>query len=1081
MIAIHGIAKPPQTRSTQEDFGIYNIFDFSIDAAITNVPDTLGTPGAPNSVFSAISPPAVRRIEHTPVQPTSTQPITVSARVSDPQGVGAVTLSYQVVAPGSYIPSTLPLTNAQILANPAQALPANPAFESAANWTTIAMVDNGSVAGDIVGDGVYTAVIPAQPHRTLVRYRINATDLGGASARVPSTDDPRKNFAVFVYDGVPTYISGSNSFSPATLNTLPPYHWITRASDYSSLLAYNAGEQFANTPELKVLLARRYENFAGTLVVGNQIIDHTLVRLRGGNSRYMGSGKRHFKFAFPKGTPLHAADEAGREYDRPWEEMLFNKLFGNKGYYDWGLPYEVGGKMWSLSGVPIPQSHWVQFRVIQDANQSHATLGDFWGLYQALEYPDGPNFLKARNLERGNFYKMSDWMQNGEMDLRSQSPGAVEFGEDFDNIRYNIHQTASDAFMQQYVNMPLYYRYNAVQEAIRHYDIFVEPTGRHRVKNLIWYFEPTSGDPLGKLWFMPYDWDASFGPNWNSGWDFVHNALYDHFDITDSPTWLLPKKTPRTAMSIAHRNAIRELRDLLLYRDVSSGRGPVDDIIDDAAAKLAAFYPADMARWPTTGAQANYPGGVPSKAADMKAFLFSGWSDPNGNGDPAVGAGGRAAYLDSISDSLDSGQLPVKPTITNVSTGGNPVDGIVLQSSAFSDPQGAGTFGGIQWRIGEVTDVNAPAYNPTAERIYEMTEVWGSGELATFNSTVAVPANALRVGHAYRARVRHKDTTGRWSHWSNAVSFITTTSNYVQVLKDNLMITEVMYHPGAPTGGYFEEDFEYIELTNISTALTLDLSNVRFTKGVDFDFLGSAITSLAPGARVLVVKNAAAFASRYGAGKPIAGEWDMFDVLSNGGEEVKLSYGAGAEIHDFTYDDQAPWPVGADAGGFSLVLINPATRPDHSLPSSWRASSRLNGTPGENGTTYAEWASQNGALGGPSADTDSDGIIHLLEYALGGNPEVNSQSILPTKGTQTVTVNGVPGTYLTLTFRRVVAAEDLTYAPEFTADPRSNWNANGALLTSTPQPDGSVIETWRAPNPQSTNATQFGRLKITMN
>ena len=127
---------------------------------------------------------------------------------------------------------------------------------------------------------------------------------------------------------------------------------------------------------------------------------------------------------------------------------------------------------------------------------------------------------------------MSDWTQNSEMEERYQAKGAPDFGEDFDNIRYNVHQTASDAFIQQYVNMPLWYKYNAAQEAIRHYDIFTEPTGRHRMKNLIWYFEPKAGtNGLGHLWFMPYDWDASFGPNFNSGWDLVHNALYDHNDV----------------------------------------------------------------------------------------------------------------------------------------------------------------------------------------------------------------------------------------------------------------------------------------------------------------------------------------------------------------------------------------------------------------------------------------------------------------------------------------------------------------------------------------------------------------------
>src|SRR6185436_11194392 len=116
----------------------------------------------------------------------------------------------------------------------------------------------------------------------------------------------------------------------------------------------------------------------------------------------------------------------------------------------------------------------------------------------------------------------------------------------------------------------------------------------------------------------------------------------------------------------------------------------------------------------------------------------------------------------------------------------------------------------------------------------------------TFNANITVPPNVLRVGHTYRARVRHRDNTGRYGHWSDPVAFTVTTSNYISVLQDNLMMTEFMYHPAPPSAaeaanGWLEEDFEFIELTNISGALSLDLSNVRFTKGVDFDFAGSAI------------------------------------------------------------------------------------------------------------------------------------------------------------------------------------------------------------------------------------------------
>ena len=1081
IITIQGFAKPPQTRATQDDLANYNIFDFCVDAELKNVPDTLGTPGAQNSAFTANPAPAIRNVTHAPATPKSWQPVTITAQISDPQGIGSVQLAYQICAPGNYIPSTLPLTNAQLLANPTQNLPPNSAFELAANWTTITMVDDGSVPGDLAGDGIFTARIPAQPHRTLVRYRITATDIPGAALRIPAADDPQKNFTYFTYDGVPTYVAGSQAFPPATLNTLPVYQWITRSADFSKMLAYTAADQFPNTIDLNVLLSRRYENFEGAMVVGDQVIDHTLARLRGGNSRYNGSGKRHFRWKFPKGLPLNASDEKGVPYPRPWVQMLFNKEFGNKGYYDFGLTYEVGARLWRLMGIPTPESHWLQFRVVQNAAEApDATNGDFWGLYQALEFPDGKNFLKARGLPAGNFYKMSDWTQDGEMETRYQATDAPDFAEDFDNIRYNIHQTASDAFMKTYVNMPLWYRYNAVQEAIRHYDIFTEPTGRHRSKNLIWYFEPKAGTGgLGYLWFMPYDWDASFGPNFNNGWDVVHNAMYDHNDVSDSPTWLLPKVTPRTAMAIEHRNAMRELRDLIWYRD-GTGRGPVDDIIDDAYNTIAAFWPADRARWPASGAPLDYPGGAPAKVADMKAFSFTGWTDTAGNGDPAVGAGGRAAYLDSITDTIDSGLLPATPTITYTGSANYPIDGIALQSSAFSDPQGAGTFAAMQWRVGEITDPTAPGYVAADPRIYEITAIWDSGELPTFAAGKAVPGNLLRSGHTYRARVRHKDSTGRWGHWSAPLAFTATASNYTQVLHDNLVVSELMYHPALPGAGYVESDYEYLELLNISSSLTLDLTNVRFTKGVDFDFAGSAITSLAPGARVLVVRSIPAFTSRYGAGKPIAGQWTAGQSLSNSGEQVKVSYGAGVAIQDFTYSNNAPWPVQADAGGYSLVLRAPETHPNHALAASWRASYVPGGTPGTaDRQTFAEWAAAN-SVTDPLADDDSDGLSNAVEYALGGTNGPDNTTLLPAATLASYTVNSVTESYLTLVIHRPLSPDQAAVTAEWSPDlSPGSWAANGVLVTSTVNGDGTVTDTWRCPLPASA-ARYFGRVKATL-
>jgi hypothetical protein len=50
--------------------------------------------------------------------------------------------------------------------------------------------------------------------------------------------------------------------------------------------------------------------------------------------------------------------------------------------------------------------------------------------------------------------------------------------------------------------------------------------------------------------------------------------------------------------------------------------------------------------------------------------------------------------------------------------------------------------------------------------------VWESGELTDPAGPITIPASAVITGHTYRARVRMKDTTGRWSHWSAPVEFV---------------------------------------------------------------------------------------------------------------------------------------------------------------------------------------------------------------------------------------------------------------------------------------------------------------------
>lgn len=152
--------------------------DFTMDAELKSTdPAQNGgapTPGAQNSVFATNAAPAVRQVQHLPEQPAANVAVTITAKVTDPDGIGSVTLQYQPVDAGNYIRKS------------------DTAYE--ANWTGLPMLDGG-VSGDVLaGDGIFTAVLPAslQTHRRLVRYRIVAADtLGKVRAFRTSTTSSR--------------------------------------------------------------------------------------------------------------------------------------------------------------------------------------------------------------------------------------------------------------------------------------------------------------------------------------------------------------------------------------------------------------------------------------------------------------------------------------------------------------------------------------------------------------------------------------------------------------------------------------------------------------------------------------------------------------------------------------------------------------------------------------------------------------------------------------------------------------------------------------------------------------------------
>ncbi|UCF00364.1 MAG: lamin tail domain-containing protein, partial [Planctomycetota bacterium] len=168
------------------------------------------TPAAKNTtVFADNIPPHIRQVNHSPEQPKSAEVVTITCKVTDPDGVAepnGVMLQYQIVEPGNYI--RYQYTNGT-------SLPYyfDPNYET--GWIDIAMHDDGLDGDQLSSDDIYTVQIPGsiQAHRRLIRYRITIEDTLSNSVKVPYSDDPQPNFAYFVYDGVPAWSGAINPTS----------------------------------------------------------------------------------------------------------------------------------------------------------------------------------------------------------------------------------------------------------------------------------------------------------------------------------------------------------------------------------------------------------------------------------------------------------------------------------------------------------------------------------------------------------------------------------------------------------------------------------------------------------------------------------------------------------------------------------------------------------------------------------------------------------------------------------------------------------------------------------------------------
>jgi hypothetical protein len=315
-----------------------------------------------------------------------------------------------------------------------------------------------------------------------------------------------------------------------------------------------------------------------------------------------------------------------------------------------------------------------------------------------------------------------------------------------------------------------------------------------------------------------------------------------------------------------------------------------------------------------------------------------------------------------------------------------------------------------------------------------------------------VTANPVTLSSSSQVTARTQGTN-MWS--APMVANFLIGSEYASA--SNLVVSEIMYNPVDPTqaeidAGFLDkDDFEYIELMNAGSEV-VDLLEVRATAGFQFDFaLDAAFSTLMPGARALIVANIAAFQMRYGHGADsmIAGTFQALTGLSNSGELITLTGIGDSLIRSFSFDDESPWPVAADGGGYSLVLVSPASVPDHGLAASWRASVLPGGNPGAGDATVF--------AGDGGVDEDGDRLTAFAEYALGTSDLSGASG--PAVIVSSVSADG----FAEFSFPINLAADDALVMPEVSTD-MVTWAALGAssvLVSSIPNGDGTATQTYR--------------------
>ena len=748
---------------------------------------------------------------------------------------------------------------------------ADPAYSS--TWSSRAM--------NATTNGTFEVVIPssdsAMQHRNLVRYRIRINAPGQSEIVLPYADNPEPNFAFFVYDGLGNF----GSTNVENLEQVPVYHLIAKAADVNTYILTGTTKLYPVT---------------GTLVHDDEVYDHIRYRAKGRSERHTRS-KRNMRFKSNKGNAITHTSDTGEDLSDKGDLAIYGgTLTGRErvtdgGRIDSGLSEGVAFKQFNLFGAPASPADWMHFRLIDSVQENPAEEqnGDFWGIYNIVNDYDS-DFLDDQNLPRDFLYEYKD-------DEVAVYPPEGPFT--FNNPTYDVllpnvaivgnreQISGNTTFFRNNFDLPQQYRFMAANELIaqneeaywaKHYHKMYHDDGFH---------------------LLPADFDGSMMA---ADVNIPSQAILRDAIIANA------------TLNREWQGVLREYYDLFLPPSTGTTEG-INLLIEQKARMVenpsggTSLADIDRLRWNLGYTNlATEKNSLKTFFRDRRSFIFNNY--------------------------LNDSSIPFRPSLTRISPSSYPANDLRFRTSSFSDPNGSASES-IEWIVARITDPNNLPAAGSDDWHYEADPTWRSGvqNYTGGQVTLTVPQGVTETNAMYRVRVRHKDTTDRWSHWSNPITFTPTAPNNNPV--SSLVINEIHYNPVAGPGlGDFEREF--VEIRNISGS-TVNLSGFRMSGGIDFDFpVGMTI----PGNGYIVLAGRAEeFTYVYG----FAPDGDYQGRLDNGGDTVVLRDAWDRELDRVEYGDGNTWGPAADGFGPSLELIDASS--DNADGDNWLSIGPFGGTP----------------------------------------------------------------------------------------------------------------------------------------